>query len=57
MCIACEMALLIALDDLPATPPPGFPGAREDAAARFVCESPDLPPRSKPQPATDERKP
>src|ERR1035441_2090534 len=27
MCIACELALMIALDDLPAAPPPGFPGA------------------------------
>ena len=43
------------LDDLPATPPPGFPGAPSDEAARFACE-----PASEPQPAqpiADERKP
>jgi hypothetical protein len=57
MCIACEMALLIALDDLPATPPPGFPGAPDENTARFACEAPDVPPPPEPQPTTDERKP
>ena len=56
MCIACEMALLIALDDLPASPPPGFPGAREDAAARFACEAPEAEPVPA-QPIVDEQKP
>ena len=28
MCIACEMAMLMALDDLPDEPPPGFPRPR-----------------------------
>jgi hypothetical protein len=56
MCIACELALMIALDDLPAAPPPGFPGARSDDAARFACDVP----AAEPQPALpipDERKP
>jgi hypothetical protein len=55
MCIACEMALLIALDDLPATPPPGFPGARSDEAARFACDAPASEPPPAP-PIPDERK-
>ena len=55
MCIACEMALLIALDDLPATPPPGFPGARDDAA-RFACEAPKAEPHPA-QPIADEQNP
>jgi hypothetical protein len=57
MCIACELALLIALDDLPAAPPPGFPGARSDDAVSFACDAPaDAAPPAAP-PATDERKP
>ena len=56
MCLACELALMIALDDLPAAPPPGFPGARADDAARFACDAPaDAAPLAAP-PATDERK-
>jgi hypothetical protein len=56
MCLACELALMIALDDLPATPPPGFPGARADDAARFACDAPaDAAPPAAP-PATDEHK-
>ena len=58
MCLACELALMIALDDLPAAPPPGFPGARSDDAVRFACDAPDDEPL---RPATpqnaDERKP
>jgi len=57
MCIACELALMIALDDLPAAPPLGFPGARSDDAVRFACDAPaDAAPPAAP-PATDERKP
>jgi len=56
MCIACELALLIALDDLPAAPSPGFPGARSDDAAHFACDAPaDAAPPAAP-PAMDERK-
>jgi hypothetical protein len=57
MCIACELALMIALDDLPAAPPPGFPGARTDDAARFACDAPQTSPQPAPQPNADERKP
>ena len=57
MCIACELALLIALDYLPAVSPPGFPGARSDDAVCFACDAPaDAAPPAAP-PATDERKP
>ena len=55
MCIACEMALMIALDDLPATPPPGFPGARDEDAARFACDAPKAEPIPA-QPNADEQK-
>ena len=57
MCIACELALLIALDDLPAAPPPGFPGVRTDDAVRFACDVPQTAPQPAPQPNADERKP
>jgi hypothetical protein len=57
MCIACELALMIALDDLPAAPPPGFPGARTDDAARFACDAPQTSSQPAPQPNADERKP
>ena len=41
MCIACELGLWIAMDDLPAEPPPGFPRAKPaDDAARFACDAP-----------------
>jgi hypothetical protein len=55
MCIACEMALMIALDDLPASPPPGFPGARQDAGVRFACDAPKTEPTPAP-PIADEPK-
>jgi hypothetical protein len=57
MCIACELALMIELDDLPAAPPPGFPGARSDDVARFACDAPAGAPPPAAPPATDERKP
>jgi hypothetical protein len=42
MCIACELGLLLALDDLPDDPPPGFPRPRkpQDTAAGFACDAP-----------------
>ena len=54
MCIACEMALMMALDDLPDEPPPGFPRPRPDE--NFACDAPQ---EAKPAPPTpeDERKP
>ena len=55
MCIACEMAWMIALDDLPDEPPPGFPRPRPDETPL-----PAMRRRSaKPAPPTpeDERKP
>jgi hypothetical protein len=48
MCIACELALLIAVDDLPAGPPPGFPGARPDEPARFACDASEPEPPAAP---------
>jgi hypothetical protein len=59
MCIACEMAFFLEIDDLP--PSTGLAShvdARADAAARFACEAPASEP-SKPvaQPNPDERKP
>jgi len=38
MCIACELGLMLALDDFPAGPPPGFP---RTPAAGFACDAPD----------------
>ena len=55
MCIACELALLIAMDDLPDAPPPGFPRARADEAANFACDAPASGPP--PVPMRDERMP
>lgn len=46
MCIACELGLLIAMDDLPDAPPPGFPRAPSRGRAEFVC---DAPPGADPQ--------
>ena len=37
MCIACEMALLMALDELPDEPPPGFPRPHRDEG--FACDA------------------
>ena len=54
MCIACEMGLWIAMDDLQAEPPPGFPRVKPvDDAARFAC---DTPPEGAAPPAEDEPK-
>jgi hypothetical protein len=48
MCMACQMALLMALDDLPDEPPPGFPRLRRDEPAGFACEAPE---EAKPMPS------
>jgi hypothetical protein len=52
MCIACEMALLMALDEMPDEPPPGFPRPRRKED--FAC---DVPEERAPQTPEDERKP
>jgi hypothetical protein len=58
MCIACELGLLMAMDDFPDGPPPGFPRAPADAAARFACDAPaDETPKPATSPEADERKP
>ncbi len=59
MCIACELGLWMAMDDLPAEPPPGFPRAKPaDDAVRFACDAPqDAPPAREAQPPEDERAP
>ena len=54
MCIACEMALLMALDELPDEPPPGFPRPRRDEG--FACDAPDEAAPARPGPE-DGRKP
>ncbi|HEY1474337.1 MAG TPA: hypothetical protein VGF53_09670 [Pseudolabrys sp.] len=48
---------MIALDDLPTGPPPGFPGARADDTARFACDAPPREPQGAPRPIADEPKP
>ncbi len=58
MCIACEMAMMMALDDLPDEPPPGFPRPRRtDAAADFACDAPEEETKPVPPQGEDERKP
>ncbi len=56
MCIACEMAWMMALDEVPDEPPPGFPRPRRDEPASFACDAPE---ETKPAAAKveDERKP
>jgi hypothetical protein len=56
MCIACEMALMMALDELSDEPPPGFPRLRRDEATGFACDVPEEA-KPAPQPPEDERKP
>lgn len=56
MCIACELGFLIAMDDLPDAPPPGYPRAPSQAGADFVCDAPaDAPSAPAVPPAEDER--
>jgi hypothetical protein len=56
MCIACELGLMLAMDDLPDGPPPGFPRPPPDEAARFACDAP-LADEAPPRPAKDEPAP
>jgi hypothetical protein len=58
MCIACELGLLLALDDLPDEPPPGFPRPRKPAkdASGFACDAPEAA-QGKPAAPKDERAP
>ena len=49
MCIACELGFLIAMDELPDAPPPGFPRAPSRGTADFAC---DAPAPAKPAPTT-----
>ena len=37
--MACEMAWMMALDDVPDEPPPGFPRPRRDE--NFACDAPE----------------
>jgi hypothetical protein len=58
MCIACELGFLIAMDELPDTPPPGFPRGPSRTGAEFACDAPpaDTQPAPAATPAEDERK-
>jgi len=56
MCIACELGFLIAMDELPDAPPPGFPRAPAGEAAGFACDAPEAVPPAPAPPAGDERK-
>jgi len=40
MCIACELGFLIAMDELPDAPPPGFPRRPTHGTADFACDAP-----------------
>lgn len=42
MCIACELGLMLALDEFPDGPPPGFPRTpAAGEAAGYACDAPD----------------
>jgi hypothetical protein len=58
MCIACELGFLIAMDELPDAPPPGFPRRPSRDGADFACDAPpaDAQPAPATTPAEDERK-
>jgi len=49
MCIACELGFLIAMDELPDAPPPGFPRGPSRAAGDFSCDAPEA---AQPEPTT-----
>ena len=60
MCLACEMAYLIALEDgiSPSTGTASHVDRRASGAPQFVCEAPEPePPQVSAQPIADERKP
>ena len=57
MCIACELQLFLAMEDvLPSTGTASHDEAPADDASRFACDAPEVDaPASQPSP--DERKP
>jgi hypothetical protein len=59
MCIACEMQMFFAMEDLPAsTGTASHADPRADDASRFACDAPaDEAPLAATQPTSDERKP
>jgi len=58
MCIACEMQMFFALEDLPpSTGTASHVDPRADAAPSFTCDAPDDAPPPVAQPIVDERKP
>ena len=59
MCIACEMAFFLEMEDLPpSTGTASHVDPRADAAPRFVCEAPaDESPLAAAPATPDERKP
>ena len=59
MCIACELQMFFAMEELPpSTGTASHVDARAENAPRFACEAPDAePPRPVTQPIPDERKP
>ena len=60
MCIACEMAFWMAMEDgpPPSTGVASHDKAQADAAPRFACEAPaDEAPKPAAKPITDERQP
>jgi len=60
MCLACEMAYLIALEDgiPPSTGTASHVDTRARDTSRFVCEASEpAPPQVSAQPVPDERKP
>ena len=59
MCIACELQMFFALEDLPpSTGAASHVDPRAEPASRFACDAPvEEAPLAAPQPSLDERKP
>ncbi len=59
MCIACEMASFLAMQDElpPSTGVASHVDTRADDAPRFACDAPESEPQPATQPTADERKP
>ena len=59
MCIACELQMFFAMEDLPAsTGTASHVDPRAENVSPFVCDAPaDEAPLAAPQPSPDERKP
>jgi hypothetical protein len=55
MCIACELRMFFAMEDLPPSTGTAAHAPANDAQ-RFACEAPEETPRPATQPSTDERK-